>query len=186
MISRKLASKFAVMCVSNSGYPARRRNTRFQSFWFQRLMLCFSFVLQAGTSSCISVLWPSAVWVSRELILELGNLSQGLGPWLQNRALLNQGKAAYLRNWKKPYISPFQPTFELYHHFGICSIIHLRRLNKCGCTSVVKISYYRFILEESCPGWSSHNGGICTSYLYKKKSVLLKDLTEEEGCYQDF
>lgn len=54
------------------------------------LMICFSFVLQAGTSSCISLVWPSAVWVSRKLILELGNLSQSLGPWLKNRALLNQ------------------------------------------------------------------------------------------------
>lgn len=102
-------------------------------------MLCFSFVLQAGTSLYISVMWPSAVWVSRELILKLGNLSQGLGPWLKTRALLNQGKTAYWATENKN--SSLQPTFELNHRFGMCSVIHLRRLIKCGCTSVVKISY---------------------------------------------
>lgn len=40
MIPRKLTSKFAVTFVSNSvnsSHPARRRNGKFQSLWFQRL-----------------------------------------------------------------------------------------------------------------------------------------------------
>lgn len=149
------------------------------------LMLCFSFVLQAGTSLYISVVWLSAVWVSRELILKLGNLSQGLGPWLKTRALLNQGKTAYWATENKN--SSLQPIFELNHHFGMCSVIHLRRLIKCGCPSVVKISYPMDSHKKKAvlAGVLTIHESVLHVYT-RKKSVLLKDLKTEEGCYQEF
>lgn len=79
----------------------------------------------------------------------------------QKQGIAEPRGSRVLNELKQKYISSSQLTFELNCHFGMCGVIHLRRLINCGCTSVVKISY--------------------TIDLYKKKAVLVGALTMQES-----
>lgn len=187
MISRKLASKFRVTCVSNSvisSYPVRRRTTKFQSFWFQRL---FDALLQLCAAS-----WDIIVYLCGGHLL-FGLAGNSFWDWAICPKVWDLGSKTghcwskgkeHTEQIEKKKNSFFQPPFELNHHFGICSVIHLSRLINCSCASVVKISYTIDSYKEKAVLVGALT--MQESVLHKKKAVLLKDLRTEDGCYQGF